>query len=92
MKLIKVIVVTIVKIRVRARTKRGKTLFEYRIKGSPLPPLWGQGRHYRCAERLLWVKSQGIMPGIMSLFLPEAFILISILAKGCVHTQGSVPG
>ena len=47
-----------------ARTKKGKTLFEWRIKRS-LPPLfWGTSDTLdTCPERLLGVKSQGIILG-----------------------------
>ena len=47
-----------------ARIKKGKTLFEWRIKRS-LPPLfWGTSDTLdTCPERLLGVKSQGIILG-----------------------------
>jgi len=41
----------IVKVIFLGRTKRGKTLFELRVKGSPLALFLGQGRHYTWAEK-----------------------------------------
>ena len=52
-KFFEVIVTEIVKVIVMPRTKRGKILFDEKVKGSLLPPLSGRGRHYTCAERLL---------------------------------------
>ena len=47
-----------------ARTKKGKTLFEWRIKRSLPPPVWGTSDTLdTCPERLLGVKSQGIILG-----------------------------
>ena len=51
--MLKAIVMVVVKVIVTAKTKLGKTLFHYGIKGSLLPPLLGQGRHRTYSERLL---------------------------------------
>ena len=80
------------KVIVIARTKRGKTLFEWRIKESPSPPLLGQGKHYTCLERLLvGQKSRDNARPWWILLFPEAFTLRSILAEGCMCTPVEGP-
>ena len=80
------------KVIVIARTKRGKTLFEWRIKESPSPPLLGQGKHYTCMERLLvGQKSRDNARPWWILLFPEAFTLRSILAEGCMCTPVEGP-
>ena len=55
---LKVIVMATVKVIVMARTMRGKTLLEQRIKEFRLPTFWVK-RHYTCAERLLGDQKSG---------------------------------
>ena len=47
-----------VKVIVMARTMRGETLLEQRIKEFWLPTFWVK-RHYTCAERLLGDQKSG---------------------------------
>ena len=65
----------IVKVIVMARTKRGKTLFEWRIKEPPLPPpptFWDKEETTHAQKEYLWVISQGITPAIIILAPPKS--------------------
>ena len=74
------------------KTKRGKTLFEYRIKGCPVPHLLGQGRHYTCTKSLLvGQKSRDNARPSWVLLLPEAFTSRLNLAERCMCTPVEDP-